>query len=212
MPWSAVVSSRFAALCVALLGAAALLAGCATRPRTTLEMTWVSPQLPPAPFKKLLIITVSAEEMVQIAFQDQMAASLKARGVNAVASKRYFTRYTEAEKTRFRRSIEESDADYVLLARVTRTERSDREDNVMTIGDATGLYTAYDRYVSVARSGGDYSVKTVTTEASIFAVQSEKMIWSARTRTANANVTTGADFAPQYIDVILDAMQKDKLL
>jgi len=206
------VSSRFAALCVALLGAAALLTGCATRPRTTLEMTWVSPQLPPAPFKKLLIITVSAEEMVQIAFQDQMAASLKARGVNAVASKRYFTRYTEAEKTRFRRSIEESDADYVLLARVTRTERSDREDNVMTFGDATGLYTAYDRYVSVARSGGDYSVKTVTTEASIYAVQSEKMIWAARTRTANANVTTGEDFAPQYIHVILDAMKKDKLL
>ena len=100
----------------------------------------------------------------------------------------------------------------MLLARVTRTERSDREDNVMTFGDATGLYTAYDRYVSVARSGGDYSVKTVTTEASIYAVQSEKMIWAARTRTANANVTTGEDFAPQYIHVILDAMKKDKLL
>jgi hypothetical protein len=195
-----------------LLGVAALLAGCATKPRTNLEMTWVSPQLPPAPFKKLLIITVSAEEMVQIAFQDQMAAALKARGVNAVASKRYFTRYTEAEKARFKQSIDDSGADFVLLARVTRTERSDREDNVMTFGDATGLYTAYDRYVSVARSGGDYSVKTVTTEASIFQVQSEKMIWSARTRTANANVTTAENFAPQYIDVIIDAMKKDKLL
>jgi len=212
MPWSAIVSSRFAALCAALLGAAALLTGCATRPHTTLEMTWVSPQLPPAPYKKLLIITVSAEEMVQIAFQEQMAAAVKARGVNAVASKRYFTRYTEAEKARFRRSIEESDADYVLLARVTRTERDSRDDQIMTFGDATGLYTAYDRYVSVARSQGDYSVKTITAEASIFAVQSEKMIWSARTRTSNANVTTGENFAPQYIDVILDAMKKDKLL
>lgn len=212
MPWSAVVSSRFAALCIALLCAAALLAGCATKPRTTVEMTWVSPQLPPAPFKKLLIITVSTEEMVQIAFQDQMAKALNVRGVNAVASKRYFTRYTEAEKARFRKSIEESDADYVLLARVTRTERDAEKDQVMTFGDATGLYTAYDRYISVARSGGDYSVKTITAETSIFAVQSEKMIWSARTRTANANVTTGEDFAPQYIDVILDAMKKDKLL
>ena len=205
MLWSAAVSSRLAALSVALLGAVA-------QPRTTLEMTWVSPQLPPAPFKKLLIITVSTEEMVQIAFQDQMAAALKARGVNAVASKRYFTRYTDAEKARFRRSIEESDADYVLLARVTRTVRDEREDNLMTFGDATGLYTAYDRYVSVARSGGDYSVKTVTAEASIFAVQGEKMIWAARTRTANANATTGENFAPQYIDVILAAMKKDKLL
>ena len=208
------MSSRFA-LAAAVLGAAALLAGCATRPVTTLEMSWVGPQSPQAPsFKKLLIITVSAEEMVQIAFQDQMAAALKARGVNAVASKRYFTRYTEAEKARFRRSIEESGADFVLLARVTRTQRSDRdEDRFMTIGDATGLYTAYDRYISVAASsGGDYSVKTVTAEASIFAVQGEKMIWSARTRTSNANVTTGENFAPQYIAVILEAMKKDKVL
>ena len=205
------MSSRY--LCIALLcGAAVLVEGCATRPSTTLEMTWVSPQLPQAPFKKLLIITVAGDELVQIAFQDQMAAALQARGMNAVASKRYFSRYTEAEKARFRKSIEESDADYVLLARVTRSERETREDNVMTIGDATGLYTTYDRYVSVARSGGDYSNKIVTAETSIFAISGEKMIWSARTRTENANVTTGENFAPHFIAVILDAMKKDKLL
>lgn len=202
-----------AALTVALLGAAMLLAGCATRPMTTVEMTWVSPQLPQAPFKKLLVITVSGEEMVQIAFQDQMAAALQARGVKAVASKSYFTRYTEAEKARFRRSIEESGADFVMLARATRTQRSnDEKDHLMTFGDATGIYTAYDRYVSVAAaSGGDYSVKTITAEASIFEVQGEKMIWSVRTRTANANVTTGEHFAQLYVPVILEAMKKDKL-
>jgi hypothetical protein len=198
-------------LSAALLGAAALMAGCATKPVTTLEMTWVTPQLPQAPFQKLLIITVAGEELVQIAFQDQMAAALKARGVNAVASHRYFTRYTDAEKARFKQSIVDSDADFVLLARVTRTSQNDRDDRRMTIGDATGIYTAYDRYVSVALSAGDYSVKTVTAEASIFAMKDEKLVWSARTRTANANVTTGENFAPQYIAVLLEAMKKDKL-
>lgn len=205
------MSSRF--LCAALLGAATLLAGCVVKPVTTLEMTWASPQLPQAPsFKKLLIISVAGEELVQIAFQEQMAAALKKRGVNAVASKRYFTRYTEAEKARFRRSIEESDADYVLLARVVRSERSGRDDPFMTFGDATGLYTSFDRYVSVARSQGDYSEKIITAEASVFAVAGEKLIWAARTRTTHANVTTGENFAPQYIDAILGAMRKDKLL
>ena len=177
-------------------------------------MTWVSPQTPQAAaFKKLLIITVSGEELVQIAFQDQMASALQTRGVNAVASKRYFTRYTDAEKARFRRSIEESGADFVLLARATRSQRSDRDENrAMTFGDATGLYSSYDRYLSVAaQSTGDYSSKTITAEASIFAVQGEKMVWSARTRTANANVTTGERFAQLYVPVILDAMKKDKL-
>lgn len=204
------MSSRFVAA-VALLGAAALLAGCATTPITTLEMSWVSPQLPQSPFKKLLIITVSGEEMVQIAFQDQMAAALQKRGVNAVASKRYFTRYTEGEKARFKQSIDESGADFVLLARATRVSQNTREDQRMTFGDATGLYTAYDRYASVALSQGDYSVKTINAEASVFAVQGEKMIWSARTRTVNANVTTGEHFAALYVPVILDAMEKDKL-
>src|SRR4051812_45335595 len=115
MPWSAIVSSRF--LPIVLACAAALVACTAQRPVTKVEMSWVSPQLQKASFKKLLIITVSGEEMVQIAFQDQMAAALQKQGVNAVASKRYFTRYTEAEKARFRQSIEESGADFVLLAR-----------------------------------------------------------------------------------------------
>ena len=185
---------------------------CATRPVTTLEMTWVSPQLPPEPFKKLLIISVARSEFVQIAFQDQLADGLKARGVNAVASRRYFSSGTDAEKARFKQSIDDSGADYVLIAHVTGRDTKTRDDRYMTIGDATGMYTAYDRYVSVARSSNDYSLETVTSEVSIFSVQGEKLLWSARLRTANPNVTTGEDFAPHYVAIILGAMKKDKLL
>ena len=208
-------------LSAALLGAAALMAGCASTPVTTLEVSWVTPQLPQAPFKKLLIITVASSEFVQIAFQDQMAAQLKKRGVNAVASHRYFTRYTDAEKARFKQSIDDSDADFVLLARVTNTDEKVLEDRGQIVGpsgvpygDASGINGAYARYVYPTSyvAGADASVKTVTAEASIFAVKGEKLIWSARTRTTNATATTGEDFAPQYIAVILDAMKKDKLL
>lgn len=208
------------ALSAALLGAAALVAGCSTKPVTTLEASWVTPQLSQAPFKKLLIITVASNEFVQIAFQDQMAAQLKARGVNAVASRRYFTRYTDAEKARFKKSIDDSDADFVLLARVTNTNDTVLENrgtiigaNGVPYGDAAGIYGAYARYVYPASyvPGADASMKTVTAEASIFAAKGEKLIWSARTRTTNAQSTTGEAFAPQYVAVILDAMKKDKL-
>jgi hypothetical protein len=171
---------------------------------------------PASSFKKLLIITVASDEFIQIAVQDQMAARLKTRGVNAVASHRYFTRYTEAEKARFKRSIDESDADYVLLARVTTTSTTTTEGRGTVIGanglpyaDASGIFA---RYSGSYRAGGDYSEKTVTAEASIFADKGEKLIWSARTRTTNAGKRIGADSAPQYIDVILDTMKKDKLL
>ena len=209
------------ALCAALLGAAALMAGCSTKPVTTLEASWMAPELSKAQFKKLLIITVASNEFVQIAVQDQMAAQLKARGVNAVASRRYFTRYTDAERARFKKSIDDSDADFVLLARVTTTSDTAMENRGSVMGangqpysDASGIYGAYARYVypSSYVVGADASMKTVTAEASIFEMKGEKLVWSARTRTTNAHSTTGADFAPQYIEVILDAMKKDKLL
>ena len=196
---------------LAALGAAALLQGCASGPVTTLEMSWVTPQLPQEPFKKLLIISVARDDFVQIAFQDQMAAALKARGINAVASKRYFSSGTEAEKARFKQSIDDSGADFVLIGHVTGRDMKTRDDQFMSVADATGMYTAYDRYVSVARSSGDYSLETVTAEVSIFGVEGQKLIWSARTRIANPRSTTGEDFAPQYIAVILEAMKKDKL-
>jgi hypothetical protein len=209
------------AVLVALLGAAALLAGCASSPKTTLDVTWAAPQLPPAKsFKKLLIITVAPNEFVQEAFQNQIAAELKKQGVNAVASRRYFTRYTDAERDRFARSIAESDADHVLLARVTTTSSKAYEDRGTIIGpggvpygDASGVQGAYARafYPGAVVSGADASVKTVTSEASIFAAKGEKLIWSARVRTTNAQ-TAGAEDAPQYIGVILEAMKKDKLL
>ena len=211
-----------AVLLVALLGAAALLAGCASSPETTLDVTWAAPQLPPAKsFKKLLIITVAPSEFVQEAFQNQIAAELKKQGVNAVASRRYFTRYTDAERARFARSIEESDADHVLLARVTTTSAKAYEDRGTIIGpggvpygDASGVQGAYARafYPGAIVSGADGSVKTVTSEASIFAAKGEKLIWSARVRTTNAQTTTGADYAHLADSVIHESMKKDKLL
>ncbi len=205
-------AARFA-LVVAGLSAAALLQGCATKPVTALEMSWVSPQLPQERFNKLLIISYARDEFAQIAFQDQMAVALKARGVNAVASKRYFTSTTDAEKARFRRSIDESGADYVLIAHVTGRETKGRDEQFMTVGDATGIYySGYDRYLSTARSASDYSSETVTTEVSIFRVEGERLIWSARIRSENPRMFIGADYAPQYVAVVLEAMKKDKLL
>ncbi|HEX6692390.1 MAG TPA: hypothetical protein VF110_14725 [Burkholderiales bacterium] len=203
--------------------ACALLTGCATRgPDTTIDVTWAAPGLPPAKsFKRLLIITVASSEFVQEAFQKEMAAELTKQGVNAVASRAYFTRYTDAERARFARSIEESGADHVMLARVTTTASKAYEDRGTIIGpggepygDASGIQGAYARYFypGTVVSGADATVDTVTSETSIFAAKGEKLIWSARIRTNNAQRTTGAHYAPQYVDVILGAMKKDKLL
>jgi hypothetical protein len=204
----------------ALLGAVALLAGCAG-PSTTLDVTWAAPQVPPAAsFRKLLIITVAPNEFVQESFQKQMAAELKKRGVNAVASGRYFTRYTDAEKARFKQSIVASDADAILLARMTFSDTKTYEDRGTLMGPAgvplenSSVDTAFARYLYPGSyaAGADASVTSVHSETSIFTSKGEKLVWSARVRSDNARSTTGANYAPQYIGVILEAMKKDKLL
>ena len=210
-------------LSAALLVATALLPGCASRPETTLEVTWAAPQVPPAKsFDKLLIITIAPSEFVQEAFQKQMAAELKKRGVNAVASGRYFTRYTDAERDRFMKSIADSGADHILLARVAEVSTKTYEGGSTIIGpggvpygDAVGVQGAYARAFypgTVVASGTGGVAKTATSEASIFAAKGEKLIWSARVRTTNTQSVTGAEYAPEYVEVILEAMKKDKLL
>src|SRR5262245_29922488 len=190
--------------------AAALLAGCASEPTTKLDVTWAAPQVPKATsFKKLLIITVAREEFVQIAFQEKMAAELKKRGINAVASQRYFTRYTDAEKARYKQSVADSGADFVLLARLTGAEQTTYEDRGVIVGptgvpyaDVGGVQGSFARFVYPSNyvAGGDFSTTTITAETSIYGVQGEKLVWAVRTRTTNANRTTGTDYGPEYVE------------
>jgi hypothetical protein len=206
----------------ALLCAAALVAGCSFGPSTKLDITWAAPQLPPAKsFQKLLIISVAPNEFVQEAFQKQLAAELQKRGVNAVASGRYFTRYTDAERDRFKRSVASSGADAILIARMTTSDIKTFEERGTLMGTAansspysSSINDAFARYAYPGSyaAGADASVKTVHSETSIFAAKGEKLIWSARVRTDNAQSTTGAKYAPQYVEVILEAMKKDKLI
>src|SRR5512135_242213 len=100
----------------AALALATLTAGCATTAQTRLDASWKAPDASAKKFREVLIITVSPDEFVQQDFQQTMAAALKARGINAVPSGAYFTRYTAAERQRFDRTIAQSKADAILLA------------------------------------------------------------------------------------------------
>lgn len=194
-------SFRFART-ISLLAVILLLAGCAIRDKTTLDASWVSPQRPPAGLGKVLIITVSGNEFVQAEVQDQLAAKLQSRGVNAVASHRYFTNYAEAERQRFRATIEASDADTVLVARVTTTETETRDQQNFT------LYM----YPTQIRTAPDYTLSSFVTQVSLFDRKTEKLIWSGRTRTVNAGTGDRDVAVAQYISVVINAMAKDKVI
>jgi hypothetical protein len=179
-----------------------LVAACAIHDKTTLDASWVSPDRQKSPYRKVLIITVSGNEFVQQEFQDLMAQKLQAHGMNAVASHLYFTRYVDAELKRFRDAVEASDADAVLLTRVTDTQTETR-----SVPD----YSLY-LYPTQVQASQDHSLTTLMTETALFDRKTEKPVWTARAKTSNAGTGDREAAIAQYVGLVINAMVKDKLI
>ncbi len=205
--------TRFRAA-LAVLAAAVLVAACATTASTSLDASWKSPGATAKGFRKVAIITVSDDEFVQEDVQKTLAAQLKARGINAVASGYYFTRYTEKERERFERAVRATDADAILLARVIQTNSKMVTTGGQLIG-ANGL-----PFASVSGIGNvaaatfapgsyvpptDYDQITIFAEASIFGVPGEKLIWTARAKIANADQGDYRKTVNQFVGVVVNA-------
>jgi hypothetical protein len=201
--------------------AAALVAGCATPSRTTLDTSWVSPQVTRNAYKKVLIVSVAADEFAQEAFQKQMAAALQARGVNAVASGAYFTRYTANERARFERIIKGSDADAVLLARVIRVDSKQKASGGYIIGtdgqpyaDSNDIWGAYARVFDPTHyvAPNDYVQNTLTAEGSLYEKGGQKLVWSARTVTTNSQAADSRQVIERFVEILVGSMAKDGVL
>jgi hypothetical protein len=206
--------------CVLVLGAA-LLAACATNARTSLDTSWVDPKLHGTKFKKVLILSVGHDEFAQGYFQEQMAAALSQRGMNAVASERFFTHRSPAEEARFKRAVESSGADAVLLARVVGVDEKSGMTPGTLIGangvpyaDAIGIYGAFVQTFAPTHylPPSDWSQTTVTVETLLYEMKDRKAIWSARTQTKNAEKGDLQPAVAQFVGVLISAMQRDGVL
>jgi hypothetical protein len=200
--------------------AALSVAGCATTARTSLDTSWVDPKLAGAKFRKVLILTIAGDEFAQAYFQEDMAAALRQRGLNAVASESYFTHSSAAEDARFRRAVQQSDADAVLLARVVGVDEKTGVTGGYLLGPGgvpvAGVYglggvvaSAYapTRYVRPT----DYITTTVLVETVLYATRDKRAVWSARTSTKNAESGDLKPAVAQFVGVLVGAMARDGL-
>lgn len=212
---------RMFRLFIAAALSAGLVTGCATTARTSLEASWRAPKEALQPVRKLLIVTVAADEIAQEDYQLEMAAQLKARGVNAVPSRAYFTRYTDAERARFDRVVKNTDADAILLTRVVSVDSKDKSTSgliigsngapVATVNQLGGAYAAAFVSSNYVRPN-DYTQTTVLAEASLYERPGHTLVWTARVRVDNA---ADGDLKPaikQFVGVLLDAADKDGML
>ncbi|HTO49212.1 MAG TPA: hypothetical protein VML91_16365 [Burkholderiales bacterium] len=208
----------FRVLAVAL--AALIVAGCSSFATTSLDKSWVDPKLAGTKFKKVLILSLASDEFAQQYFQDDMAAALRKHGVSAVASERFFTHASPAEDARFRRAIEQSDADAVLLARVIGVDEKTTvtggylvspggapDVQVFGLGNVVASTWAPTRYVRPQ----DYTQSTVLVETVLYERKGKQAVWSARTSTKNAQSGDLKPAIAQFVDVLVNAMDRDGL-
>ncbi|MGE5794046.1 MAG: hypothetical protein ACM36B_15225 [Bacteroidota bacterium] len=208
----------FRLLIVAL--AALSVAGCSTTARTSLDKSWVDPKLGGTKFKKVLILSLASDEFAQQYFQEDIAAALKKRGVNAVASQRYFTHPSPAEDARFKRVIAESDADAVLLARVVGVDEKSGTSGGMLVGPGGTPYAEVVGIGNVVASTfaptryvrpNDYTRRTVLVETVLYEMKGKRAVWSAQTSTENAQSGDLKPAVAQLVGVVVGAMDRDGL-
>jgi hypothetical protein len=205
---------------LAVMLAALSVAGCAATARTSLDQSWVDPKLAGTKFRKVLILTIAGDEFAQAYFQEDMAAALRRRGVNAAASEQYFSHASPTEDARFKRAVEQSDADGVLLARVVGVDEKTGVTGGYLLGPggvpvarAYGLggvvASAYAPTRYVRPSG--YTTTTVLVETVLYETKGKRAVWSAQTSTKNAESGDLKPAVAQFVGVLVGAMDRDGL-
>jgi len=201
--------------CLAILSAAfaaLALAGCATSRLVTQQS---NPDYVGKPFKSVMVVAVTADELLRRTFEDRLVALLGERGVKGIPGYAAVGSRGRVEEADLRQAIARSSAEGVLLTRVTRVDRSSATVPGATVSVGVGWGGFYGYYSGVwttvnlppqQTSGTSWTVS----ETRLFDAKSGTLAWTGIMDTRQNDSLDAA--LTQYINVIFDAMVSDRVL
>jgi hypothetical protein len=201
--------------CLAFVSAAcivlALLAGCAGSRMLSQQ---ANPEYTGKPFKSVMVVAVTADEIVRRTFEDRIVALLAKRGVKGIPAYTVVTKRGRVQEAELREAVAGSNAEAVLVTRVIRVERSSGTIPAasLTVGYGTGFYGFYSGVWDTV----NVSAQTVTgpswtlSEARLFDAKNGVPAWTGIVDSPESNNLDGA--LTQYINIIFDAMVQDRVL
>ena len=202
--------------CLAMLGAAvaalALLASCATSRLVTQQS---NPDYVGKSFKSVMVVAVTADELVRRTYEDRMVALLGQRGVKGIPGYAAVGTRGRVEEADLRQAIARSGAEGVLITRVTRIDRSSGTLPGTTVGVGVGWGGFYGYYSTVWDTVST-PAQTVTgptwtvSETRLFDARNGALAWTGVMDTRE-NDDLGAALT-QYLKVIFGAMVDDRVL
>jgi len=190
------------------LATAALLAGCAT---SSLVSQKANPDYVGKPFKSVMVVAVTEDELVRRSYEDRMVAQLGRRGLKGIPGYEAIGTRGQVGEAELRRAVAASGAEGVLITRVTRVDRSSGTvpGATVAVGVGWGGFASYWETVNVPPqqvSGPSWTV----TETRLFDAKNGTLVWTGVMESREFDNLDAA--LTQYIDVVFDAMARDRVL
>lgn len=179
------------------IATASLLVACAN---TKITQSWTEPTNKKV-YKDLLIIGIAESEQNRRVYETQFIEVLKKHGVESVPSYTLIKSDQKIDKNTVTKAIEGLEIDGVIVTHMT----SVNEETVYRPGSSYGsyggypysgrsLYGYYPHVNTYVRSPGYYTThETYVLETNLYDVETEALVWSARSRT----------FSPESVDELI---------
>ena len=196
----------------AALAAFLVLGACAT---SRLVSQQANPDYVGKSFKSVMVVAVTADDLVRRTYEDRMVALLAKRGSKGIPSYAAVGSRRKVEEAELRQAIERSGAKGVLITRVTRVDRSSGTVPGATVAVGVGWGGFYGYYSTVWQTV-DVSPQKITgpswtvSETRLFDAKNGALAWTGVVDTRESDDLGAA--LTQYIDVVFGAMVSDRVL
>lgn len=179
--------------------------------------SWNDPSFVEHSMATVLIVGIAKDETKRRIYEDTFADSLARTNTPSVASYTVSKQSIEPTKEALENAIKKTAAKTVLITHmISEGEKgfyqpSNRTIETNSYSNYGGLYSYYPFIYNAVYSSGSYQSSTkVILETNLYDVETEKLIWSARSESIDPVMTR--KFYQQLIDLFLNDLSKKNLL
>ena len=180
---------------------ALLLSSCAN---TKISQSWVEPDNKRS-YNDLLIIGIAESQQNRRAFESHFVEELRANGTEAEASYKLIPGSKELNRQTVEKAIDGMEIDGVIVTHLVAVDEETIYRPSMDYmpmyggGYYGGLYSYYPHVNTYVSRPGYYTThETYTLETNLYDVESEELVWSARSRT----------FSPESVSEVINDLTK----
>lgn len=166
-----------------------LLSACSS---TKLVSSWHKPDAAATPLKRILILGVMPTDLQRRTIEDAFVQRLAKESVTGIAGYTLMSNPQDYDEVAdIREAVSQSDADAAMIIRLVSAEEQERYvpptvDYMPSFGMGYGFYDYYGMsYQAVYRPGYKTIDQIVKLEATMFATETEDMIWAGGTESFN---------------------------